>query len=129
MMGAMPLLSHFGSVNRLQRLYFMGETGTIDIMRSNIVNKLNNAEDPVVLLNGNSDNVDYKSGFHEILVGSFLNRDVWCKGSSESDTQVHYMNLDHNIVPLGWTGALTQLIVENQLSYLLPHSITRIDYA
>ena len=75
----------------MNRLYFMGEVGAVDILRPDAAG---GESDGTVLLNGIGDGIgenseDYKSGFHEILVGgSTAGRDMWSKGSSEADVQV-----------------------------------------
>jgi hypothetical protein len=48
--------------------------------------------DQVVLLNrAPGVDTDYISGFQEILVGNFTDRDYWCAGSSDADVVVSHL--------------------------------------
>jgi hypothetical protein len=85
-MSAGQSYSHFGSADRMRRMYAMGGDGAIDVLRDGAVGGEN---DQVVLLN-RAPGVDtaYTSGFQEILVGNFSDRDYWIAGSSDADTVV-----------------------------------------
>ena len=84
-MGADTKHSHFGSSDAMQRAYFMGGGGAVDILRSGATG---GEQDQVVLLNAEDPVVaGYSSGVREVIVGTFRERDVWCAGSSSSDVQ------------------------------------------
>ena len=84
-MGARDAASHFGSTDRLSRLFVLGGTGSIDIQRESATG---GETDQVVLLNAASG--DFVSGFQDILIGNFSRRDLWGPGSSEDDVSVSY---------------------------------------
>jgi hypothetical protein len=77
--------THFGSISKLGRTFFLGETGSIDIHRPDATG---GETDQTVLLNSKGDVYNFASGFQEILVGNFLWRDAWVKGSTAADIDV-----------------------------------------
>lgn len=92
-MSAQPKNTAFGSVDRMHRAFVLGGTGAIDVLRPQATG---GEYDQVVLLNAVPGEAAYTSGFREILLGTFTERDVWCAGSSEADVQVH-TNIDFTI--------------------------------
>lgn len=78
-------VSHFGSVDKISRAFFLGETGSVDIVRLSAVGGEN---DQVVLLNADADVNSFRSGLQDILVGNFTKRDIWTQGSSSDDITV-----------------------------------------
>ena len=81
--------SHFGSIDRLQRVFFLGSTGAIDIRRPLARSGEN---DLTVMLNSASHSIpnlpSFSSGFHEYLAGTFTVKDNWVPGHNANDTQV-----------------------------------------
>lgn len=81
--------SHFGSIDRLQRVYFLGSTGALDIRRPLA---LSGDAELTVMLNSGTQTVphlpSFASGFHEFLVGGFSVLDDWVPGNNANDTRV-----------------------------------------
>ncbi len=85
-MASKPTSSHFGSTDKLQRIYFLGDTGAIDIQR---ISATGGEDDQTVMLNAAVGGAQsYVSGLQDILVGSFQTRDRWCNGSNSNDITV-----------------------------------------
>lgn len=99
-MSAQPKNTAFGSIDRMHRAFVLGGMGAIDVLRPQATG---GEHDQVVLLNAVPHEGAYTSGFREILLGTFTERDVWCAGSSDADVQVrifteHKMLLHPQIV-------------------------------
>ena len=85
MMGAKEdVRGYFGSVDKLSRVYVVGETGALDIIRTTAVG---GANDVTVLLNAHYEfSRHFRSGLQEVLVGSLSSAllDDWTGGWAES---------------------------------------------
>jgi hypothetical protein len=79
--------SHFASSDRLQRVFFLGSTGSLDIQRTDAT-----TGDLTVMLNSESGAVSgmpsFSSGFQDVLFGSITNQDLWLPGTNSDDTSV-----------------------------------------
>ncbi len=76
--------SHFGSIDRLSRFYLLGGSGAIDVLRP----AATGGENDVTVLRNSESNPLFRSGFQEVLAGTFSERDYWClgwQGTSPSD--------------------------------------------
>lgn len=81
MMSASSQRSYFGTSNPLQRVYVLGETGSVDIQRGNTAGD-------TVMLSATSDAnnpIHFRTGFQEVLIGSYdtdgsMMRDRWTSG-------------------------------------------------
>jgi hypothetical protein len=90
MMSASPVRSYFGSSNSLQRLYVLGETGSIDIQRS-FPSETESSD--TVMLSANAETINpinFRTGFQDILIGSYGTdlRDRWTSGWTAINTTV-----------------------------------------
>jgi hypothetical protein len=88
-LGASADASHFASIDRLQRVFFLGSTGSLDIQRPDAVGGV---DDLTVMLNSDTGAVpgapSYFSGFYDVLVGSVQYKDLWLGASNVNDTLV-----------------------------------------
>jgi hypothetical protein len=67
-------------------MYSLGGNGAVDVLRTSATG---GEHDQVVLLNNEQElHSGFVSGFYEILIGNFTNRDFWVAGSSEADVTV-----------------------------------------
>lgn len=88
MMSASSVRSYFGTSNPLQRLYVLGETGSLDIQRDNP------SMSDTVMLSATADAnnpIHFRTGFQEVFVGSYdtadsMLRDRWTAGWSNIST-------------------------------------------
>jgi hypothetical protein len=94
--------SHFASADRLQRVFFLGSTGSLDIQRTDAT-----TGDLTVMLNSESGAVSgipsFFSGFQDVLFGSIANQDLWLPGTNADDASVrkqscHYFLDGKNII-------------------------------